>query len=283
MKYKSEFQERIELVEFDNYELAMRQRRMLGRASLEDMPIEVYVLSCPDYTSIDDKYTFSGGVRGGVPLLTDLHLEGIEPLVDLCAKTKTKLAVKVLVADVEAYNQALCNKYTNGDRNQFLARCAESVESIKAEYGKEYQSRGIDFTASTFLDYFSTSTDPEVFLATRALYKEVLFASFITSGPLHNKVTNNIRSKKNGNYYKTEYGEVKLPDDIVLIEREITTMSEYLTLGSLIANETEQSLIVVHGGVNDHLFNARNEYLLPGETDTSKPPIPLLIRQKPVY
>jgi len=283
MKYKSEFQEQIDVLQFNDYELALRQRRMLGRASLEGIPIDIFVLSCPDYSSDRDKYTFSGGLGEGVPLLTKHHLIAIEPLIELCEKTDTKARVTVLVADIEAYNQALCDQYTGGSRDEYLKICRGSMKAIDDKFAHIYQSQGIDFCVSGFVDFFALDNEPEKFLTTRALYKEILYRAYSRPGTLRDKITNNIRSKVNGRYYASEYREDVLPDNDLLVDREITTMSEYLALGHLIDETSVQPIIVVHKGTNDHLFNERNQLLIPGDINTSKPAIPLLIRQKAVY
>jgi len=271
-------------VDLGDYIMSDKHLARLAQAERQGVPIDAFVLSCPAYAHEQDIYTFEG-LSGEVPMMATQHLDGLEPLINLLAKRGAQLAVHVLVADVEAHNQALTNRYTQGDSRRYLNLCAQSRAAISSAFKQPFKERGIQLEATTFLSAFEPDGkvhNDGVFMQTRQAYKAILEARYVSERSFEFKVGNTIRSRMNDGYYAREYGEIHLPRFDVLVDRELTTMSEYLALGSLIGNLTCQPLIVVHSSNNTYLLNEGNTFNTEGQ-ETNRPAMPLLIRQKRVY
>jgi hypothetical protein len=87
---------------------------------------------CPDYTHEGGKYNFHS-LRGGVSLLTSLHIQFLKPLSELLPDA----SVKILLADQEADDEALC-RACNKTQTEFKALVRESIAAtleVVADHG----------------------------------------------------------------------------------------------------------------------------------------------------
>jgi hypothetical protein len=245
------------------------------------------VLTCPDFSANDEIYTFEHGLGEGVPFLAQQHLEALTPLLGIKQAYPVEIGLVVLVADIESTNQALVNAYTDGDNVEFLRRCRASAEALDESYRPTFEERSVKLQVSSFLMFFEND-EGETFLTRRAQYRAQLAQQFEADRSFHNRVVTQVGSKLKNGEFELEYrGRHAHPPGGGIrpyVDRELTTMAEFVTLGALIrehaALEGTQPFIVVHSEMSHGLLNDMRPYA-PEHANT--PAIPLLKRSKGVY
>lgn len=258
-----------------------------GRAAATGKQLVGYVLTCPDFSANDEIYTFESGLGEGVPFLAQQHLEAVSPLLDIRQTYPIEIGLVVLVADIESTNQALVDAYTDGDNAEFERRCHASVRALDAAYRPALEERNIEFHTSSFLLFFEENEN-DTFLTRRSQYREQLARQFEIDRSFHNRVVTQVGNKLRNGEFELEYrGRHAHPPDSGIrpyIDRELTTMAEFVTLGALIrvhaAQEDAQPFIVVHNEMSHGLLNNMRPY---APEHANSPAIPLLKRRKAVY
>lgn len=121
----------------------------LRKATIQQ-PLRIFVGSCPDYSYRDGLYTHEG-LGSGVPLLTLVHLEEGAGILKVLDNGGIPFEYVIMLADVEATDRVFCNKFSNGSEEEFLVKCAQSVEVTSRELSKpEYYYKHGSLRASSF-------------------------------------------------------------------------------------------------------------------------------------
>ncbi len=268
-------------LDLEGYAMSERHRARLARAVKNSMPILAYVLSCPAYDSVSEGDAFQV-LSGGVPTMTNQHLNGLNPLLDLLVGDGADIQVVTMLADIEAHNEHLVDKYAKGDSDIYQRFCDDSVSKIASVYTEEYSTRNVCFRSSSFLREFEDDkklNSCSKFLSLRNDYKKILLLRYALDRKFYHKVLNVVRESIKDSDYIREYSNAAQGVTGEHVEREITTMSEYLALGRLIGDTSCQPLVVVHASSNTYLLNEGVTYDTEGKP-TNQASIPLLIRDR---
>lgn len=264
-----------------DYNLPQRGTNQVASALDHGDKVRFTLMSCPDYSSDGEVYTFKN-LGEGVPLLTKLHTEAVmELLAKLDPAKLNSVEIEVLMADIEAENPHLVELYSGGDYDGYKAKCDASVESVKKYLAERCQTVG-QVTSSSFLRLHDESTD---FLKIRNTYYELVADRFANDRVFNFYLQANVRSKQGSGYYQKEYGGQITPDDMFV--QEFFTVAEYLALGMILGKRAVQqavtTVIVVHAGSNTYYFNKAREFE-PGRFGfaMNNPKLPIMERLKPV-
>ena len=242
------------------------------RKGLASGRISVYIGSCPDYSHVDGKYTHQS-LGAGVPLLTERHLSNDTKFLNKLG-SKMRINAKIMIADVEATDEVFCNKFTKGNETEFLRRCDLSKLATRKLM---YQKRMCDGKSTTFFEEFGR----EKFLETQNAYLLILMEKYRVDSVFKNKTDGNIIKRMT--MYKKMYPD-NITDQDFLVYRTLRTMAQYLTLGRMISEESQPSLMIVHPTTNIRTINQRNVIRLP-QDDKNKfqKIVPLLIMPERIY
>lgn len=216
-------------------------------------------------------------------MMSRQHLEGIEPLLKLLVEDNVHTTLVILIADIESTNTALVDTYAKGDSKRYSELCVRSAVNVQRSHEKAMSEKGIELVCSTFMTFFEDSTG-DVFLEVREKFCKYLHQKFDTINSFEFRVISQVASKLRNGYYQLEYRESTVPDIPVLVQRELTTMAEYLTLGQLVRKyaivHRVQPFFVVHRGNNTGLLNDTGKFNPKFENSAA---IPLIKRTKQVY
>lgn len=257
-------------------------KRHLQHAT-QDEPLTIYVGSCPDYSHKQGLYTHEA-LNGGVSLLTQTHLNENIELLEILDKSNIPYKYVIMIADVEATDEIFCQRFTNGDEEEFLARCEASrlqTEVALKEHGRELSLRG-DLRSSSFFGEFGR----ERFMQFQRDYQQVLLDRYGKDSSFSMRVTGDTVARMD--MYRKMYDSIlKSMDDMethnFLVERTIRTMAQYLTLGRLIGESATHPAIIVHPTRNKGMFNSRNKFLLSIDGSQPQPTIPVFEMKRRVY
>ncbi len=272
-------------------ELPSRKKRQkllakhLSQATVEK-PLRLYVGSCPDYAHDGNKYTHTG-ISGGVPLLTQFHLQASEGFLQELDIQQIPYEYIVMVADVEAIDEVFCNRFTGGDEERFLGLCSNSVRATEAFMAGNtlLNNSSNRLVSSSFFGEFGR----ERFLNFQHSYSELLQKRFQSDRSFNTRVVGDIIARTN--LYRKMYPDVFRNDiglderDSFLVGRTIRTMAQYLVLGRLIGEKSDECfpVIICHPTKNIGFFNDRNKFLLPTDGTFPQPTIPVIKMKKEVY
>lgn len=268
-----------------DYILPEKAIKQIEKALDSGRKVRFTLLSCPDYSSTGDAYTFEGGLGNGVPLLTKLHTEGVIKLVDgLSDEKRSLIELEVLIADIESENPHLVELYTGGDFDEYKIRCDRSMLRIK-DYLRTHGSGFSERISSSFLRLQDDMTSPSDFLGIRNAYYELVASRFANDHSLNFQIQSNVRNKQQSGYYRHEYGGRVTPDE--MFAQEFFTIAEYLALGLILGKralrEAFMSVVVVHAGANVHLFNKVKDFEPEKFSYPSNiPKLAIMQRTKPV-
>lgn len=267
-----------------DYGFSQKGIKQISSALDRKQKVRFTLLSCPDYSSDDEVYTFKG-LGDGVPLLTKLHVDAVLKLLEgLSPDECNNVEIEVLIADIEAENAHLVELYADGDYSAYKARCDASVKAVESYLSKRCSRIG-EVTSSSFLRLRDDSVEPADFLGIRNVYYELVAERFAMDHTFNFQIQSNVRSKQQSGYYQQEYGGRITPDE--MFNQEFFTMAEYLTLGMLLGKRAVQqaitTVIVVHAGSNTHLFNKVRQFNpLRFGISMNDPKIPIIERLKPI-
>ncbi len=260
-----------------------RFRQFLSRAN-QCNPIDILVGSCPDYSHTNGKYTHVT-VGEGIPLLSQIHLERDQALLDIFGKFNVPYRYTLMVADVEATDDIFCQKFTEGSENEFLRRCNASViKTGELLNNIPVPPQGL-LRSSSFFDEFGR----DEFLNLQTAYQVELAKRYESDSTFRSRVTGDIIKRMS--LYYTMYPEIlgfrrgylTQKQETFLVERTIRTMAQYLTLGRLISLKYVHPLIINHPTRNLGMFNDRNKFLLPADNPQPQPTIPVFEMKQEVY
>ncbi|QQS39194.1 hypothetical protein IPM62_01095 [Candidatus Woesebacteria bacterium] len=263
-----------------------KQQRLLGRHLMNvthDEPLKIYVGSCPDYSHDGGKYTHEG-IGEGVPLLTKMHLTYEVSMLEALRDHDIPFTYTIMVADVEAEDTVFCERFTNGNQDEFVKRCHQSVEETKSllqlDAALSNVSRNIN--ASSFFQEFGK----ERFLEYQGKYMDVLTNLYGSEPDFIAKVDDDVIARRK--LYGKMYGHLLKDMDSdqkaeFLAVRTMRTMAQYLTLGRLIGEEAKYPVIINHPTRNISMYNQRNKYRLNGDIVGQQLPIPILKMEREVY
>lgn len=262
----------------EGYSLANKAKNLIDRTVKSGGLVNIVGLSCPDYASSDDVYTFEGKLGEGVPLLTKLHCHAIEQAIK--GVDPDCLTIEILIADIESENAHLVNLYTDGDHDEYKRRCDSSMQKVEGFLRDKFPE--VETTSSSFM---RLTDEGGTFVDYRNKYFELLMTRFNCDRSFNLQVANSVRAKQSSGYFAQEYGGRISPDG--MFQQELLTMSEYLALGCIIGRRATSGagvqLIVSHATSNAHLFNKMSEYS-PEKFgyDINSQRIPLMLREIPV-
>lgn len=175
---------------------------------------------CPDYTHKDGKYTFQG-LRGGVSLLTSLHLQFLEPLSEVLPEAR----VKILIADQEADDEALC-RVCGKTREEFLNLVSESIAQTQhAVNHKAWEARA-------FTEYV-----PDLLTQESAIAEKLLSVPMFAD-----------RLRRETWSREDMYGRIGTFTPAQMLKRTARTAAQYLALGRLV--QSESGILVNHTTTN---------------------------------
>lgn len=168
-----------------------------------------------------------------------------------------------MVADTEAYDDYFVEKYTNSDRQAFLALCLGSVAATD-HYLEDYRTR---YPVGKFISTtFSEALGPRLFDG-HEQYTTCLSALYAANQ--FGRVDTDIE-RRSGLYKQMYGGDISRE---FLAERTIRTMAQYLVMGEIIG-QIPQSCIMVHDTVNAALFQDMNRFLgYPGDQHLPVSPV----------
>lgn len=250
------------------------------QSAFSQKTLDIYVGSCPDYSHRNGFYTLES-LGSGVPLLTTVHLGHDLALLKLLDRFELPYRYIIMIADVEATDDVFADKFANGSQSEFLSKCQES-QIRSAEYVEKLKSEhelSGELVASSFFDQFTQ----ESFMHYQQQYQSVLTDRYQTDSSFHSRVVSDIIARRN--MYRSMYGGVLNSRNYqeFLAERTMRTMAQYLTLGRLICNNSENPLIINHPTRNLGMFNDRNKFSLPEDPIQPSPTIPIITLNQEVY
>jgi hypothetical protein len=261
------------------------EKRLLNlalRQATEEKPIRFYVGSCPDYSHNGQVYTHEG-LGEGVPFLTQVHLEADLPILMKLEEARIPFQGVIMVADVEAVDEVFCERFTDRSEAEFLRRCKESIRNTS----ELLRGTGLDgkLRSSSFFEEFGR----ERFLYYQEAYREVLAERYRTNDSFLTRVNGDMYSRME--MYKRMYPFIFNENtsngerDDFLVGRTLRTMAQYLALGRLVGEKTNECfpMIVVHPTRNKGVFNERNRFLLPDDGPQPQPTIPIFEMKRRVY
>lgn len=245
-----------------NNKTEVRILKALLKKSAPDNPLQIFVGSCPDYSHQNGLYDHRS-VGGGIPLLTRYHLENDINLLRILDKYGVQYIYKLMVADVEACDDVFCMRFTAGSKEEFKRRCNSSVRATKNEMDKLANTLGLSgiLVSSSFFMEFGE----EKFLLLQQAYQRLLEEEYENDDSFRARVTEDIILRME--MYRKMYADVldrlsgKEREDF-LAKRTIRTMAQYLTLGKLISEKADNSIIINHPTRNIGMFNKGNKYSL---------------------
>lgn len=252
------------------------------RRVTENNPLHFHIGSCPDYHHVDGKYTHTG-IGGGVPLLTQTHINALPSCLSVLEKHKIPYIVEIMVADVEAEDEFFAKKFTGGDKEVFQRLCHESVISTESVLTQLRDNHIGTFKSSSFFDRFGRNSFNTVY----SQYFELLTNLYEdASNPTFNArvgadVTNRMPMYKT--MYEGYYEEMTSTERIkFFVSRTLRTMAQYLALGRLTAQTSAHPIIINHPTTNLGMYNERNKFLLP-EDKPNMPKIPIFTLTNKIY
>ena len=175
---------------------------------------------CPDYTHVDGRYTFRG-LSGGVSLLTSLHIQFLESLVEILPDA----TIRILIADQEAQDLALCQA-CGKSQEEFLVLVAQSIRNTQdkvASYG---------WQTEPFTQYM-----PDLLEQEREISAELLVDSEF-SYQLHDETMTRAEM----------YARIGRFSVAEQLQRTARTASQYLALGRRVRQEN--GIVVNHTTTN---------------------------------
>ena len=191
--------------------------------------------------------------------------------------------VRIMIADTEAIDEVFCEMFTGGNESEFLRRCETSINKTNDYF---YQS-GVSehFLGTSFFKEFGR----EKFLKYQGLYYQTLLDRYGTDGSFRSRI--NLDRAKRNNMYKQMYPSIfdnsmNVTDrDDFLIGRTLRTSAQYLTLGRLIAESSQNCypVIICHPTRNIGFFNDRNKFLLSEDGNKIQETIPVFEMKQTVY
>jgi len=236
--------------------------------------IDIYAGSCPDFSHKDGLYTHEG-VGDGLPLLSKVHVDLDVPLAEHLTENGVKCRYILMLADVEAMDEVFCQRFTDGNQLEFLARCRRSMEATSG-YLKQAGSK-IEARASSFFDEFGQ----ERFMDRQREYEETLAVKYGQDASFRMRVTGD--TSKRIKMYDHMYPRglvVDSGDRVLFLERRtIRTMAQYRVLADLIGEKSRHSVIINHPTVNTGVYNEHRLALDPQKART----IPVIIMDRRVY
>ncbi len=251
-----------------NLPINKKQKKALSQ-SLQNAtvgsPLTIYVGSCPDYSHNNGLYTHEN-VGSGVPLLTRVHADIDKNLLMSLDSSNIPYEYVVMVADIEAIDEVFCNKFTQGSREEFMARCMASsqashqyLDNLAQENGLKGKVRGSSFFAEFGF---------EKFIQLQEQYTTVLDERYTTDDSFRMRVNSDIvkRMQMYNKMYDTVLPSLdyKARQDF-LVSRDIRTKAQYLALGKAIIDKTKHSLVINHPTTNVGLINDRGKFQLPSD------------------
>jgi len=259
-----------------------RFRESVSEATTRE-PLTIYVGSCPDYAHKDGLYTHES-LGGGVPLLTNYHLSYDQELINVLETHKVPYRLVIMIADVEAIDDIFAERFTGGDKEEFLARCYSSVDRTREVIQQRNGEFGINgrIISSSFFREFGEDR----FMTCQHAYQEVLLERYRNDDSFRQRVKGDIVQRME--MYKKMYVGVIDRMDIqeqeeFLVGRTLRTMAQYLTLGRLISEKSKYPVIINHPTRNIGVYNERNKILLPGDAPQPHPTIPVFEMKFSVY
>jgi len=245
--------------------------------ALEGQVMTFYVGSCPDYSNDGVRYTHES-LGDGVPLLTRHHIEVGTNLVEALKRSGVNCTMKIMVADVEAVDDVFCERFTNGDEDEFIERCIRSMQATAAVLPGEA------FKSSSFFNEFGR----ERFLEIQNGYLRVLARHREEDNTFGHRVM--VDTLARDTLYRRMYprvysnGMTTSVRNEFLIERTMRTMAQYLTLGRLIGEEKGPVAIINHPTTNSNMFNKRGRFLLESDDPRyPQPTVPIFTMTRRVY
>lgn len=244
------------------------------RQATKEKPVRFYVGSCPDYSHNGEIYTHEG-LGDGVPFLTQIHLQTDSYILGVLEENKIPYQFVVMIADVEAEDEIFCQRFTNGDKQEFMKRCHKSQERTTQLFKDLRLDRKLK--SSSFFEEFGR----ERFMYFQEAYQKVLTQRISIDGSFNMRVTGDLIARRE--MYRHMYPGIS--DQDFLIQRTLRTMAQYLALGRLIGEKTNECfpMIIVHPTRNKGVFNERNRFLLPGDEPRPQPTIPIFEMKRRVY
>ncbi len=179
------------LVVSEGYTLAPKAKRLIERTLASGSTVNIVALSCPDYASSGDVYTFEGTLGEGVPLLTKLHCDAIEQSIEHI--DPGQINIELLIADIESENTSLVNLYTGGDYDEYKRRCDVSMLMVHGYLNDRFPE--IKTVSSSFMRLCDTDG---TFLDYRNKYFGILMQRFNIDHGFRLQVENNVRNKHTG-------------------------------------------------------------------------------------
>lgn len=185
---------------------------------------------------------------------------------------------KFMLADIESDDEYFVNKFTNGDKAEFLRRVVESTKLTEEYLHDIHNCMG----SSTFTETLGL----EDFFAYYKRYEIVLRARFEEDRSFNFRVVSD--TSKRSLMYSHMYGEYIRSLDVIqkrrfLIYRTIRTMAQYLAIARCAEDKFKYPIIINHPTTNNGLFNDRNRILLSSEDKPTHPAIPVFVITKEVY
>ncbi|MBU0569971.1 hypothetical protein KKB40_04290, partial [Patescibacteria group bacterium] len=138
--------------------------------------------------------------------------------------------------------------------------------------------------SSTFFTEFGRDT----FMRFQLGYQKVLTHTYEKDTSFNTRVVGDIITRMDM-YRKMYRGIINGMDSLerqkFLAGRTMRTMAQYLALGRLIGEKTNECfpVIICHPTQNIGLFNGRNKFLLPSDGTFPQPTIPVIKMKKEVY
>lgn len=236
--------------------------------------IYIYAGSCPDYSHKNGLYTHEG-IGDGLPLLSKLHVDLDVRLVESLLEQGVACRYLLMLADVEVMDDYFCQKFTGGDRGEFLARCSSSVR-VTGEYLREATKANPNFFASSFFEIFGQ----ERFMQMQDLYEQMLLEKSVSDLKFYQRVEKD--TKQRTNLYAQMYPKVSYQTEEgkeFLMGRTRRTMAQYRALADLILAAGHPAMIINHPTVNISTYNE-------GSLSLSKKvfhKIPVILMNRRVY
>jgi hypothetical protein len=181
---------------------------------------EIFAPCCPDYSHQDGKYTFQE-LRGGISLLTSLHIEFLNQLVQILPESP----VTILIADQEAENPDLC-RVCRKTREEFLELVLSSIRRTQ-EFVSE---RG--WRVQPFTDYI-----PDLLAQEEVISQQLLDRPEIARRIRSETIDRQAMYRRIGAFRFEE-----------MMERTARTAAQYIVLGRQV--KARQGIIVNHTTTN---------------------------------
>lgn len=256
-----------------------RLRSMLERVTPTN-PLLIYVGSCPDYATREGLYSYEG-LGDNVPLLTKTHVINDMPLLKLLDAYQVPYEYIMMVADVEATDEFFCQKYTGGDEGIFLERLASSTQKTQTYLDATVQTEAYGhMRSSSFFGEFGK----DKFMNLQNAYKTILEERYAVDTSFRYRIDDD--TSRRMDMYKKMYGYTGQNYQEFFsfcAGRTIRTMAQYLTLGRLISESSDNAVMINHPTRNIGVPNERNKFPLAGDGPQPQPTIPIFEMAQKVY